>query len=182
LPGDILQYDLRYWNEGDGFADGLSLEGRIPYSTFYLKDTVTPIENAELKYSIDRFFKITQQSLADMEKDIPKEIIKKLEGLKDREYENEKEFEAVIIETIGEEETEKYRFFILNNSVNDNKPKTYNLPPIRYKVKEVDEETGEEKEVEKIATPDMYTSIQWNLKDKFQPKEEVSISYRVKIK
>lgn len=114
FPGDIVQYDLTYWNEGTDSARDLKILGPIPQNTFYLADTATPLPNAEIKYSI-------------------------------------------------------------------NGGKTFALPPIKYKVKEKDEK-GIEKEVERIATPDMYTHIQWNLKKPFAPKEKLTVSYRVKVK
>lgn len=113
FPGDIIQYDMVYRNEGDGEAKALQLLGRIPEDTFYLGDTVTILADAEIKYSID-------------------------------------------------------------------KGGSFHLPPLKYTVVEKDE-NGIEKEVEKIATPDMYTHIQWNLNRPLMPEEELTVSYRVKI-
>ncbi len=53
--------------------------------------------------------------------------------------------------------------------------KTYEKPPVKYKVKE----NG--KVVEKIATPDMYTHIGWNIKE-IKPKEKIKLFYWVKVK
>jgi uncharacterized repeat protein (TIGR01451 family) len=52
--------------------------------------------------------------------------------------------------------------------------KTYKNPPVKYKVKE----NG--KEVEKIATPDMYTNIGWNIKE-IKPDETKKFIYWVKV-
>lgn len=53
--------------------------------------------------------------------------------------------------------------------------KTYSYEPVKYKTVE----NG--KEVEKIATPDMYTNIKWILPS-LSPSEEVELRYRVKVK
>ena len=182
FPGDIVEYDLTYWNEGDGAANNLSIIGPIPYNTMYVGNTATKLKDAELKYSIDRFFKITEESFAKFaDHNVSKEIVDKLRGLKDREYESEDEFEKTLNELIGEKEATLYKPIILSYSEDKNKPKTYKLPPIKYIVKETDEK-GVEKEVEKIATPDMYTSIQWVLQRAFNAGEKLTLSYRVKIK
>lgn len=53
--------------------------------------------------------------------------------------------------------------------------KTYSHEPVKYKTIE----NG--KEVEKVATPDMYTNIKWILPS-LSPSEEVELRYRVKVK
>ncbi len=54
--------------------------------------------------------------------------------------------------------------------------KTYNKPPIKYKVKEKDG-----KVVEKVATPDMYTNIGWIIKE-IKPHENKKFFYWVRVK
>lgn len=54
--------------------------------------------------------------------------------------------------------------------------KTYNKPPIKYKVKDKNGKT-----VEKVATPDMYTNIGWLIKQ-VKPKEKLKFFYWVKVK
>jgi uncharacterized repeat protein (TIGR01451 family) len=182
FPNDIVQYELRYWNEGDGAANNLSIVGPIPYNTVYIPQSAVETENTEIKFSIDRFFKITEETISKLkEQALPNSVINPLEGLKDREYDSEKAFVDVLKATLEEEMVTQYKDLILNYSVDKSNPKTYHTPPIKYTVKEVDE-NGVEKEVEKIATPDMYTSIQWNLQDEFKPAEELTLSYRVTIR
>ncbi len=53
--------------------------------------------------------------------------------------------------------------------------KTYSKPPVKYKVKE----NG--KEVEKIAKPEMYTNIGWNIKE-IKPGDKEIFIYWVKVK
>lgn len=57
---------------------------------------------------------------------------------------------------------------------------TYHTPPIKYTVIEKDE-NGNDVEVEKIATPDMYTQIQWTFKPVLKPDEQFEVFYRVEV-
>ena len=52
----------------------------------------------------------------------------------------------------------------------------FKLEPISYKVKQADGS-----EIERIATPDMYTHIQWNLAN-FLAQQKLTLKYRVKVK
>ncbi|RMH72643.1 MAG: hypothetical protein D6675_04065 [Gemmatimonadetes bacterium] len=61
------------------------------------------------------------------------------------------------------------------------KGKTYQVPPIAYTVMEEDE-NGNLVEKKKIATPDMYTHIQWTLFEPLEPAAEIVFKYRVKVK
>lgn len=55
--------------------------------------------------------------------------------------------------------------------------RTYQEPPIKYKVKLPDG-----KEEERVATPDMYTHVKWVIQGLLQPQETIQVEYRVKVK
>jgi hypothetical protein len=59
--------------------------------------------------------------------------------------------------------------------------KAYQVPPIEYTVME-ENEAGKLVEVKKIATPDMYTHIQWMFLKPLYPAEDVTLKYRVQMK
>ncbi len=53
---------------------------------------------------------------------------------------------------------------------------TYQKEPVKYKAKLPDG-----KEIEKTATPDMYTNIRWVIQ-KMKAKDKINLSYRVEVK
>jgi len=66
-------------------------------------------------------FKLTKGSLAELqEEDIPEDILKKLETLKNREYATEETFVGALEATIGKEKSEQYKAAILPYAAEEN--------------------------------------------------------------
>lgn len=74
-----------------------------------MKDPVTPIIIGSLG-----LFKLTDQSLKELEdENIPKEITALLKNLENKIYTSEEQFVNALKNTIGEEDTDKYKSLIL---------------------------------------------------------------------
>ncbi len=119
----------------------------------------------------DNQFEVVRKSLP--EKVVPKNIIEYQIVVKNP---TDKTFRNVFIKARIPEGTE----YVKNSATEGalfsiDKGKTYHKPPVKYRIKE----NG--KEIEKIATPDMYTNIGWNI-EVIKPKEEKKFIYWVKVK
>lgn len=73
-----------------------------------------------------RSFRITEEDLEDLKSDrVPKEIINKLESIKNKEFTVEGKLVEALIQTIGNEETEQYKSFVLNYALSSQKSQSF---------------------------------------------------------
>ena len=69
-------------------------------------------------------FKLTSQSLKDLKSEgLPSDVLKKLEGLKNKEFSGAEEFLSVVKTAIGDEQVDKYQSLILKHASSSAKGK-----------------------------------------------------------
>jgi simple sugar transport system permease protein len=64
-------------------------------------------------------FRLTEESLGNLEQEVPTEVVAKLEKLRNQDYTTEENFLSVIKETIGEEQTAQYKTAIMQHVRSD---------------------------------------------------------------